>query len=76
MKNGHLADAPGHGTVYVISVALPGRERTRKPAPYVAKYMSGGPWYQKIDIAGKRLIYRAYNTEHKVCDQFTIEKSP
>ena len=68
MKNGHLADAvwPRHDLSHFRG--NPGAGTDTRPAPYFAKYMSGGPWYQKFDIAGDRLVFRAYDREHKVCD--------
>jgi len=74
MKNGRAVESPADGTIYLISVGLPGRERPRKVPEYVEKYMSGGPWYQKFDIDGNRLVYRAYDTDGKVCDEMTIRK--
>jgi hypothetical protein len=74
IKNGQLMDSPSDGTVYIISVAVPGRERPRRLPGFVEKYMSGGPWYQKLDIDGNRLVYRAYDADGKVCDEFVIEK--
>jgi len=74
MKIGRAVESPADGTIYIISVGLPGRERPRKVPEYVEKYMSGGPWYQKLDIDGNRLVYRAYDTEGKVCDEMVVEK--
>jgi len=74
IKNGQVVGSPADGTIYLISVGLPGRERPRKLPGFVEKYMSGGPWYQKIDIDRNRLAYRAYDIDGKACDEFVIEK--
>ena len=74
MKNGWPVESPADGTIYIISVGLPGRERPRKVPDYVEKYMSGGPWYQKLDINGKQLVYRTYDEDARVCDEMIIEK--
>ena len=76
MRNGAIADSPAQGTVYAVSLALPGRTSDRKidlPA-FVEHAAAGGLWYQKIDIDGKRLVFRAYDADGKVCDEFVIEK--
>ena len=74
IKNGQLVDSPADGTIYIISVGLPGRERPRVMPGFVEKYMSGGPWYQKIDIDGSRLVFRAYDADGKVCDELVVDK--
>jgi len=74
MKNGQPVDSPADGVIYLISVAVPGRERPRELPGFAEKYMSGGPWYQTFDIDGNRLTYRAYSMEGEVCDELIIEK--
>ncbi len=74
MKSGRPVASPADGTIYLISVGLPGRQRPRKLPGHVEKYMSGGPWYQKLDVDGNKLVYRAYDADGNVCDEFKIEK--
>jgi len=74
MKNGQPVASASEGTIHLISLGTPGFKRPRRLPGYVEKYLSGGPWYQKFDIAGNRLVYRAYDVEGKVCDELTIEK--
>jgi purple acid phosphatase-like protein/calcineurin-like phosphoesterase family protein len=77
MRNGQAVESPADGTIHLISLALPGRERSRSAREmpeYVEKSFSGGPWYQTFNIDGNRLAYRAYDAEGKVCDEFVIEK--
>ena len=74
MRNGQPVASPADGTIYLISVAVPGRRRPRELPAFAEKYKSGGPWYQTFDIDGKRLVYRAYDKAGKVFDELTIEK--
>lgn len=49
-------------------------ERYGPPAEHTQKFMSGGLWYQKIDIDGNKLTYTSYDRDGKVVDEFTINK--
>ncbi|MBN1346571.1 MAG: metallophosphoesterase family protein [Phycisphaerae bacterium] len=74
MRNGAPVASPADGTIYVISLGIPDRQRPRKLPDFAVKYMSGGPWCQKFDVAGKRLVYRVYDMAGKVCDELVIRK--
>jgi hypothetical protein len=76
MKNGRPVASPDDGTIHVVSLGAPGHRRPRVLAAFAEKYLSGGPWYQKFDVAGNRLVYRAYDAEGRICDELTIEKRP
>jgi len=74
MRSGKPVGSPAEGTVYLISSGVPNRERPSKLPGFAVKFMSGGPWYQKFDIDGNRLVYRAYDMDGKVCDELVIRK--
>ncbi|MFV2069618.1 MAG: fibronectin type III domain-containing protein [Pirellulales bacterium] len=77
MRNGQAVDAPADGTIYLVSLATSGHVwKGKMPAlpSFVEKVNTGGLWYQKIDIDGNRLVYRAHDADGKVFDEFVIEK--
>ncbi len=75
MKNGHIARSLGEGTVYVTSLGTAGRKIDREiPVPdYVRRVTTGGPWYQKIDVQGDRILYRAYEENGELIDEMVLE---
>jgi acid phosphatase type 7 len=74
MRNGQPVASPADGTIHLVSVGIPGQRWPRPLPPFADKYMSGGPWYQKFDIAGRRLVCRTYDANGKVHDELAIEK--
>jgi hypothetical protein len=76
MRNGGVAKSFDEGTVYITSLGLEGRKISRQiqTPDYVEKFMTGGPWYQKIDIDGDRIVYHAYDAAGTVCDELTIDR--
>ena len=65
---------PADGTIYVISIAVPNRDRPMTEEDFVDVRFAGEHLYQKIDINGDELIFNAYNVEGKVRDSFKINK--
>lgn len=82
MKNNQVVESTDDGTLYLISLGTSGHKFTKEmiekrfgsiPA-HTEKFMSGGLWYQKIDIDGNKLTYTSYDRDGKVVDEFTINK--
>ncbi len=74
MKAGEVVAAPEKGSVYVISVAQPARDRDIGQESYAAMRESKGHQYLHIQIEGNLLRYSAINIENRVFDQFTLSK--
>jgi len=66
--------SPAEGTIYTISIAQSGRKYPMPDADYVAERFNGIAVYQKVEIQGNRLVYRAYDIEGTVRDELVIEK--
>jgi 3',5'-cyclic AMP phosphodiesterase CpdA len=62
------------GTIYVISIAVPNKDRPMTPENFVEVRVAGEYLYQKIDIDGDVLTFNAYNLDDKIIDSFKINK--
>ncbi len=62
------------GTIYIISIAVPNREKLTKKEDFVQVRISKEYFYQKIDINENKLTYNAFNSEGKILDSFKIIK--
>lgn len=72
---GERVESPNDGTIYIISVAVPGRTRPRIQLPYAEVVdFSGIPTCSAFSVEGDRLTYRAYAADGSVRDEFTVEK--
>ena len=74
MKGGQVANSYNDGTVYVISLGIPGREGEMSEEPYAAVRDQAGWLYQYITIDENRLYYKSVNMAGKTIDEFNIEK--
>lgn len=75
LKDGQKVASPAEGTVYVVSVA--GTKMYQQAArDYTAVGLTNVATYQVLDlhISGNRLVYRAYDLDGTLHDQFIIEK--
>lgn len=75
LKDGQKVASPAEGTVYVVSVA--GTKMYQQGArDYTAVGLTNVATYQVLDlhISGNRLVYRAYDLDGTLHDQFIIEK--
>ena len=75
MKGNQRVKDTKTGTVYIISVS--GTKHYSQAAhDYTEFGMTNVSTYQVLDIqiSGNRLVYRAYDTEGKLRDEFVIEK--
>lgn len=72
--NEEVVEHHSQGTVYVISVGIPGRHEHMPPEEY-AEHREGNGWlYQHMEIDGDRLNYRSLDINGEIKDSFSIEK--
>lgn len=70
-----VVNNPSQGTIYIISIAIPGRKLDLPEKEFVdERYTNGDYYYQKIDINKDTLVYRAINSKGEIIDSFEIEK--
>jgi len=74
MKAGEVVDSYNEGTAYIISIAIPARDRSIGEEPYAEVRYSDGQFYQHVNIDGDNLIYSAYDSENNLVDSFQIKK--
>ena len=75
MKGGKRVASTKEGTVYVVSVSGTKMYKQDK-RDYTEFGMTNTPTFQVLDlmIDGNRLVYKAYDIDGKLRDEFTIEK--
>jgi len=72
--NEEVVEHLSQGTVYVISVGIPGNHENM-PVEEYAEVRDGKGWlYQHMEISGDRLIYKSLDIEGNINDTFSIEK--
>ena len=74
MYKGKPVASPEKGTIYLISIAIPNRDRDMPPRDWVDVRFGGEGLYQTFDIDNKKLVYRALNIKGDVRDELMIEK--
>ena len=74
MLNGKPADNPANGTIYLMSISIPGKQDEWPAEDYAIKRYPDGPLYQHISIIGNKLVYKCLDPEGKVKDEVLIEK--
>lgn len=74
MKGGEVTDSFEDGTAYIISLAIPGREKEIGEEPYALVRDQHCWLYQHVRIEDNRLLYKSVNREGKIIDEFRIEK--
>jgi acid phosphatase type 7 len=74
MRGGEVAEPNAGGTVYVISVAVPARDRDMGEEPYAAVRNSIGHQYQHIRIKDNELEFTSVNINNEGVDTFRIKK--
>ena len=72
--NEQVAEHPSSGTVYIISVGIPGDHENIPPEYYAEVSDEGGWLYQHIEINGNVLIYKSLDITGNIKDTFIIEK--
>jgi hypothetical protein len=74
INNEQVVDHPSRGTIYIISVGIPGNHENI-PDEYYAEITDGSGWvYQHIEIDGNELIYKSLDLDGNIKDTFIIEK--
>ena len=75
MKGGKRVSSAKDGTIYIVSVSGTKMYKQNK-RDYTEFGMTNTPTFQVLDlmIDGNRLVYRAYDIDGKLRDDFTIEK--
>jgi acid phosphatase type 7 len=73
MRGGEVVDSFNDGTVYVISIGIPSRDRPMAAEPYAA-VRGTGQYYQYLKINGNELEYSAIDSNNKIIDSFRIKK--
>ncbi|MFA6360868.1 MAG: metallophosphoesterase family protein [Dysgonamonadaceae bacterium] len=74
MKGGVVQPSFKDGTVYVISIGIPSRDRPIGEEPYAAVRSADGQFYQYLKIDKNRLSYSAIDSGNQPIDSFTIIK--
>lgn len=75
MHNNQRVDRPDQGTIYIVSVSGT-KMYSQAEREYTEVGMTNTSTYQVLDIqiSGDRMVYRAYDIDGNLRDQFTIEK--
>jgi calcineurin-like phosphoesterase family protein/purple acid phosphatase-like protein len=72
--NEQVVEDEAQGTVYVISVGIPGRHEHMPDEAY-AEVRNGNGWlYQHMEINGDRLIYKSLDINGSIVDSLIIDK--
>ena len=74
MNNGKVMSSPAKGTIYTMSISIPGKQEEWLPEDYAVKRYQDGPLYQYISMKGNKLIYKCLDPEGIVKDAFEIVK--
>ena len=74
MFNGKAVASPANGTIYTISISIPGKQEEWPAEDYAVVRYPDGPLYQHISMSGSKLIYRCLDPEGNVKDELVIEK--
>jgi acid phosphatase type 7 len=74
MHNGVVVADHSKGTVYAISISIPSKHESMKPEPYAVVQYDSGYFYQRMEIAGNTMRYKAVDSNGNVKDEFVISK--
>jgi len=72
--NEEVLEHHSQGTVYVISVGIPGNHENMPEEEYAGARDGQGWLYQHMEIEGDRLIYKSLDINGNMKDEFVIEK--
>lgn len=74
MFNKQPVSDPSKGTIYTMSISIPGKQEEWLDEPYALKRYQDGPLYQHISIQNNTLKYVCYDPEGNVKDELIIQK--
>ena len=74
MNNGKAMSLPAEGTIYTMSISIPGKQENWLAEDYAVKRYKDGPLYQHIAMYGNKLTYQCLDPEGVVRDAFEIVK--
>ena len=66
--------SPADGTIYIISISVPNRDRDMPTRDFVDIRFGGEMLYQMFSIDDNRLDYQVFNIDGEIKDHLTIEK--
>lgn len=66
--------SPAKGTIYLMSISIPGKQERWPKEDYAVVRYKDGPLYQHVSIKGNTLYYKCYNPAGEVKDELTITK--
>jgi hypothetical protein len=69
-----VVEDPSQGTIYLISVGIPGNHQDIPDDYYAEAYDEGGWQYQYLEIKGNRLSYRSLDIYGNTKDSLIIKK--
>jgi hypothetical protein len=74
MFNGKVVDAYKKGTVYAISISIPGKHDSISAEPYAVTQYPAGYYYQHVALKGNVMTYTSFDHSGAVTDEFVIRK--
>ncbi len=74
MLNGKAMKTPAEGTIYTMSISIPGKQEQWPEEDYAVVRYPDGPLYQHITMKDNTLTYKCYDPEGKVRDELVIRK--
>jgi predicted phosphodiesterase len=74
MFAGKAVDKASKGTIYTMSISIPGKQDEWPNEDYAIVRYPDGPLYQHIVIRDNKLFYRSLDPDGKVKDELIIEK--
>jgi predicted phosphodiesterase len=74
MFAGKPVSDPSKGTIYTMSISIPGKQDEWPAEDYAVVRYPDGPLYQYISLKGNKLIYKCLDPEGNIKDQLVIEK--
>jgi acid phosphatase type 7 len=74
MNNNKIVATPAEGTIYTMSISIPGKQEEWPKEDYAVVRYPDGPLYQHITIKGNTLSFKCYDPEGNVKDEFVIRK--
>ncbi|QHV98141.1 purple acid phosphatase family protein [Spirosoma endbachense] len=72
--NGKSVASAAQGTIYTISIGIPSEHEIWPDEAYAALRYKTGPFYQLMDIQGKKLTYTVYNKDGQIKDELVLTK--